>query len=584
MEERSLQSAMWQKYTVRKKLIAEGRFVSLRGDGLVGDCLLSLGLTKSCLITARLDLTGLDIDYNITSIVPLRALSFAVDKISKKLSVNSTVGNKPTCEYQMCSCANQAKIWNRFVKNITSLSNVTDSYNNTFSGKSESTKQVSNEIDTPKPEEKIGTNDYPGLQKENVDTAKGDENLKDNDNQQPIKADDFVDGVQKDLDGSNACQTTGDCLQVSKFQEDPVSASTAENDVTAVSSEFDDQHALKVSSLVKRFQSHIQHSVRASKLIYEAPADQSELRDHKVIKNESKAVIYDTETQELQENNNSTTGCDNQFLKKVNRFTTLSEENRNTAKVKQPSRTSSSIVQALELKTEQLIKVNSCTSAGQGDRTHMPDKRTNGREAVNKVDNELGEGKKTCANSTVSGHGKQIENQQPKRANSFEVQALVHSNDLETQRLAKRLVDIAIVSGHTEERNGRDTSMSEIRNPSDAFVCKKFHDSLMETSAIIDEIGNENGQNTKNLQDGALVKLHIGADRNGAKPTTTGVGVLNHLRCSALDKPKSLSTNGRSPNDIRPSSDIAKMNKITTEKKQKKPGVFSRLLKVLLHA
>ena len=64
------------EYYVKEKLLVEGVFVSLVGDGNGGDCFVRL---KHVRIDATLDLTGIQISHHITYVTKLSMLSFITD-------------------------------------------------------------------------------------------------------------------------------------------------------------------------------------------------------------------------------------------------------------------------------------------------------------------------------------------------------------------------------------------------------------------------------------------------------------------------------------------------------------------------
>lgn len=87
MGETSLQSVITETYGLNETLLIEGKFVVLVAGGNDAESLVSLGISDSQFITAALDLSGTDIDYNVTSVTPLSFLSFKTDNQSRRLTV-----------------------------------------------------------------------------------------------------------------------------------------------------------------------------------------------------------------------------------------------------------------------------------------------------------------------------------------------------------------------------------------------------------------------------------------------------------------------------------------------------------------
>lgn len=97
----------------------EGKFVALLGNSRDAICLVNLGIGKRCFVVAMVNLAGDDIDYELISLSPLSLLSFSCHNQSRRLKVCSVF--KATQVYQMCTCRDQAQIWNRFTSHIRHL-------------------------------------------------------------------------------------------------------------------------------------------------------------------------------------------------------------------------------------------------------------------------------------------------------------------------------------------------------------------------------------------------------------------------------------------------------------------------------
>jgi len=113
----SLQWLIEVKYHLRDKILVEGMFVTTAGTDCVGNCLVKLGLSEQCLFIASPILSGTEIDYNITSVIPMSLLSFSVDDQSMTITISNVLNEVQT--YQLCTSVQQSEIWHL----ITSFSN-----------------------------------------------------------------------------------------------------------------------------------------------------------------------------------------------------------------------------------------------------------------------------------------------------------------------------------------------------------------------------------------------------------------------------------------------------------------------------
>lgn len=590
MEERSLQYAVEQKYKLGEKILAEGRFVSLNGDGLVGDCLLSLGLTDSCLVTARLDLTGLDIDYNITSMVPLQLLSFAFDSLSKKLSVTSTLGDRTTREYQLCSSANQAKIWGKFVKNITALCNVTDSCNKSSEAPNNAEhslcqgavehpkeltalkKQRKPLTDTTSVEPRENKIEFKKQEKVGAKTE-GEKERKSKTHKPAI----VRQGKKTELKSKKKSKTSrtkpedkGDIIKLQE-QSKPNAKDTANVD-REDKTEFEEQakEMANTSSgewLGDQIKLAVENEIKNDSFATEGQGDAPDSEKQKKTKTVRFAFEGQRDKLELENNHE--------------RSNSFEAEGQGDNEFKERNKTEADN-QEFKAGFEK-HKTNRSVAEAQEDPTNVQNKhtRSNSSESIGQGDKSEPETQKNTEtnSSAVDGMGDQAElEKQYTRTNSFEVEALVHTNELETIRLAKRQfnVDTQRISADTAQGSRTDVNGPEIQTSKrsiwDLNVGNK--DILIKTGAVtnLSEYQHVIEDHYK------LAETQIDRNINVANPKVSEMGALNNVGRVMDDTPDVSNVSSYCRNGIY--LDITEVNKITVEKKKKR-GVFRRLGKLL---